>query len=767
MKRLNSQFARFAAALFLIGGFAISVTIRRLEAAPRKSASSPQEMAGAVSVDPDNIGGVVTSANGPEAGVWVIAETLDFQTKMRKIVVTDDRGRFLLPALPKAKYKVWVRGYGLVDSLPTEATIGQTLSLKAVLAPNPQVAAQYFPPNYWLSMLDIPAKDQFPMRFPGGGDKVIHNQGEWIDVVKTGCQTCHQMGDKITREMPKNLGTFPDTKAAWERRILSSQVGGNMLSRLNTIPHDRAIAMFADWTDRITAGEVPPTPPRPAGMERNVVLTLWDVATPKTFLHSEVSTNRWNPHVNPNGPVYNGDWSGGTLVAVDPQENTASTIPIPLPHPEQRKDMPTWSPKSLTATSPYWGDELIWDDPINPKNTQIDKAGKLWVSVENRPPEAPNYCKASAGNVYAKAWQDGQVSKMAANGYRYQDTLQKTGVRMPWESPPGWGLAVYDPKTGKFESIDLCFGQSHAVFANDKDETLYFSLRTGGLGWFKTQVWNKTHDTIKSQGWCPAVIDYNGDGKTGQFTVEGDALDPKYDRLPIVDGYGMGINPVDGSVWYTAPGPMPGRIVRAIPGANPPSTCATEVYEPPYNNPKFGNGNELHYTPRGIDVDTNGIVWTALAGSGDLASFDRRKCKVLIGPTATGQHCPDGWTMYPIPGPGFKGTDAKADWHYVNWTDRMNTFGLGVNTQVVLGTGSDSLLLFRPETKEWLTVRVPYPMGLYTRDIDGRIDDPKSGWKGRGLWASTETRVIWHAEGGKGQVPQMVHFQIRPDPLAK
>ncbi len=177
--------------------------------------------------------------------------------------------------------------------------------------------------------------------------------------------------------------------------------------------------------------------------------------------------------------------------------------------------------------------------------------------------------------------------------------------------------------------------------------------------------------------------------------------------------------------------------------------------------------NELHYTPRGVDVDSKGLVWTALAGSGDLASFDRSKCKVLKGPTATGQHCPEGWTIYPVPGPSFKGTDARADWHYLNWVDRYDTLGFGKDVQVVLGTGSDSLLIFKPETKQWLTVRVPYPMGFYTRDIDGRIDDPNTGWKGRGLWASTETRVIWHAEGGKGQVPQMVHFQLRPDPLAR
>jgi hypothetical protein len=87
--------------------------------------------------------------------------------------------------------------------------------------------------------------------------------------------------------------------------------------------------------------------------------------------------------------------------------------------------------------------------------------------------------------------------------------------------------------------------------------------------------------------------------------------------------------------------------------------------------------------------------------------------------------------------------------------------------QVVTGTGSDSLRIFDPVKKTWADLRVPYPMGFYTRGVDGRIDDPKTGWKGRGLWASNESRVIWHTEGGKGTTSQVVHFQIRPDPLAK
>jgi hypothetical protein len=744
------------------------LAIARTDARPQ----SAQATASGVIVGPDNIGGVVSSPKGPEAGVWVIAESTDFQTRLRKIVVTDDLGRFLLPELPKASYKVWVRGYGLVDSAPVQAAPGKTLALKAKLAPSPQAAAQIYPPNYWMSLLKIPPKSAFPMAAPGtnsvlyGINGVIPTQAHWIDLVKSGCQPCHQMGTKITREMPRNLGAFPSVTEAWKRRVMSGQVGGEMANTMQQFGDDRGITMFADWTERITAGEVPPAPPRPQGIERNVVLTLWDLGGPKSFFHGMVSTNKWNPRVNENGPAYEADWEGGMLTLVDPQENTASTIKLPLRNEADRKFMPTWSPQTVTAPSPYWGNEIVWkDDAVNPANTQMDSKGRLWINMQNRKPEAPDYCKASSGNVFAKTWESGNPMNQVIQRIDL-DLRQSAGRTLkPWENPPGWGVDIYDPKTLKIEAVDLCFGQSHAALANDKDETIYFSLRRGGLGWLKTRVWDETHDAAKAQGWCAPVIDYNGDGKTGPFTMLNEPPDPKLDRIGTPDGYGISVNPVDGSVWYAGPFPPPGRIVRAIPGPNPPSTCATEVYEPPFNNPKLPG--ELHYGPHGIDVDTNGIVWTALAGSGELASFDRRKCKVLNGPTATGQQCPEGWTIYPVPGPMFKGTDAHTDWHYLNWVDRYNTLGLGNNVSVVLGTSSDSLRIFNPATKEWFTFRVPYPMGFYTRDLDGRIDDPKTGWKGRGLWASTETRVIWHAEGGKGQVPQMVHFQLRPDPLAR
>src|SRR5580658_5206400 len=117
------------------------------------AASAPlmaQQAAGAaVHVGANDLGGVVTGAAGPEAGVWVIAETRDLPTRYAKIVVTDDQGRYVVPDLPKAKYQVWVRGYGLVDSPKVDAEPGKQLDLKAVTAPDAAAAAQYYPAIYW------------------------------------------------------------------------------------------------------------------------------------------------------------------------------------------------------------------------------------------------------------------------------------------------------------------------------------------------------------------------------------------------------------------------------------------------------------------------------------------------------------------------------------------------------------------------------------------------------------------------------------------
>src|SRR6202521_1748828 len=197
-----------------------------------------------------DLGGVVSSPSGAEAGVWVIAETADLPTKFVKIVVTDDLGRYLVPDLPKANYSVWARGYGLVDSPKAKATPGQTVNLKAVAAPDKKSAAEYYPALYWFSLLQVPPKSDFPGTGSTGNGIAsnIKSQGQWIrEIVNTdGCTGCHQMGDKATREIPKSiLSHSADTRAAWDRRIQSGQAGAGMAARFTQVGSKRAAAMYA------------------------------------------------------------------------------------------------------------------------------------------------------------------------------------------------------------------------------------------------------------------------------------------------------------------------------------------------------------------------------------------------------------------------------------------------------------------------------------------------------------------------------------------
>ncbi|HET6781867.1 MAG TPA: carboxypeptidase regulatory-like domain-containing protein, partial [bacterium] len=210
---------------------------------------------------------------------------------------------------------------------------------------------------------------------------------------------------------------------------------------------------------------------------------------------------------------------------------------------------------------------------------------------------------------------------------------------------------------------------------------------------------------------------------------------------------------------------VPGTIVRLIPGSNPPDTMLTEVYEPPFNLPGY---TQKAYNPKGIDADRNGVIWVSFASSGHLASFDRRKCTgPLNGPTATGQHCPEGWTFYTEPLPQLQGvTDpGSVEASYYTWVDQFDTFGLGANVPINTGNLSEGLLILKDG--QWVILRVPYPLGFFTKWLDGRIDDPNAGWKGRGLWATVSTRAPFHMEGGRGTTSKVLKFQLRPDPLAR
>src|SRR3984893_353959 len=266
------------------------------------SGQAQQAASPAIHVGANDIGGGGTRPGGPEAGVWVIAETTELGTKMAKMVVTDDQGRYVMPDLPKANDSVWVRGYGLVDSPKVQAAPGKMLNLTAVKAPDEKAAAQYYPAIYWFAMMKIPDKSQFPGTGPSGNgiSPQMKDQGQYLDLVRTdGCVTCHQLGNKATREIPKELGEFKTGYEGWTRRIQSGQAAPPMINNIDRMGTSGTLKMFGDWTDRIAAGELPASKPqRPQGIERNVVVTVWDWSSPTAYLHDSISTDRRNPTLN-------------------------------------------------------------------------------------------------------------------------------------------------------------------------------------------------------------------------------------------------------------------------------------------------------------------------------------------------------------------------------------------------------------------------------------------------------------------------------------
>jgi hypothetical protein len=258
---------------------------------------------------------------------------------MAKIVVTDDQGRYVLPELPKAKYSVWVRGYGLVDSPKVETEPGKIVNLTAVPAPNEAAAAELYPPVYWLSMAKMPDKSEFPGTGHNGNgiNEKLSTQPQFLREFKTdGCFHCHAVGGKATRTIPEALGKFSNGYEAWTRRIQSGQASKDMVETIERFGTERGLRILGDWTDRIAKGELPASKPtRPQGAERNVVITVWDWSGPKTYLHDEVATDKRNPTVNAHGPLYGATENSTDFIPIlDPVKNVASAVKLPVRDPK-------------------------------------------------------------------------------------------------------------------------------------------------------------------------------------------------------------------------------------------------------------------------------------------------------------------------------------------------------------------------------------------------------------------------------------------------
>ena len=493
---------------------------------------------------------------------------------------------------------------------------------------------------------------------------------------------------------------------------------------------------FGDWTDRVAKGELPAAkPPRPQGVERNVVITTWEWGDPKKYLHDLISSDRRNPTVNGYGLLYGSpEYATDVLPVLDPNTNKVASFTAPVRDPEMPESLGPGhaAMEKPMAPSAYWGDEKIWDTRVNNHNSMFDGKGRLWLAATVRAPKDPDFCGKGSEHPSAKAFP---LTRSARQ------------------------IAMLDPTTMKYTFVDTCFGTHHLQFGYDKNDTLWTSGGGPVVGWINTKLLDETGDAAKAQGWTALVLDTNGNGKRDDYVEPDQPVDPTKDKR-VTGGsgfYAVMPSPVDSSIWGTV-GVFGGRaaVVRLDPGSNPPTTALSEIYNVP--KPYFGI--------RGGDIDSKGVVWVSL-GSGHLGSFDRSKCKgPLNGPTATGDHCPEGWSVYQYPGPGFDGIgENSAEASYYTWVDQHNTLGLGEDVPISTGNLNDGLIAFKDG--KMIVLRLPYPLSFYAKGLDGRIDDPNAGWKGRGLWTTSGDRTPWLKEGGKGTKPLAIHVQLRPDPLAK
>jgi streptogramin lyase len=659
----------------------------------------------------DFISGKVMNADGsPEAGVWVIAETEDLPTEYRKLVVSDADGRFLLPEMPSAEYKIWVRGYGLADSERIKARVGDEISLTVHPAENARQAAHIYPASYWLSMLEAP-----PVNELRKAEYAYSSQPAWLSQFNLNCNLCHQTGSAATRFPVQSLYDYGLKKA------------GAMNDIAQELNRELLLDVLDSFAKKIAAEETPSeAPPRPQGIERNFVITQWAWGERYTYAHDEIATDKRNPYLYPNQPVYGVDIGNDHLLILDPIKHTADKVKLPAGKNAKRWCENTYKPLGSHQVLPFNAKMLGcpepgvvtphipgYVNPVNPHNPMLDDSGKVWMTMQIRREwgeDLPEFCTRSP---------------VIANNPHHRQ------------------LGYYDTKTGEIVPVDTCYSTHHLQF--DTNGVLWTSGDTHVIGWLDTKKFSPDDpETLEAaMGWSEGKIDTDGDG-TGEKTVVGFR-------------YGVIPNPADGSVWMAMPAGMlsstpgePGYILRYD-----PATDNHEAYTPPV--PGLG--------PRGIDVDTKGIVWTALGGSGHLARFDRSRCKRTWGP---GDQCPEGWTLWKTPGPQFKSVQAidgggSIDMHYYLWVDQFDTLGMGRDTVIVNGTVSDSLIAFNQETKTFTVIRIPYPLNTFTRGLDGRIDDPDAGWKGRGVWFTNGLDPVVHSEIPKSYVGKV---QLRPNPLA-
>ena len=528
------------------------------------------------------------------------------------------------------------------------------------------------------------------------------------------CIGCHQLGQEATRTIPAQFGKFKSGAEAWMRRISSGQSGEMMTNRIAGQFGGAPYKYFGDWTDRVAKGELPKNkPPRPTGVERNLVVTTWDWSTPDKYLHDLISSDRRNPTVNANGPLYGSpEYATDNMPILDPKTNTVSFFKMPVADPGMPVSLGPGHAGAVKPTAPsaYWGDEILWDTKANKHNAMFDGKGRVWLAATVRGMDNPAWCKKGS------------------------EQPVRQGVPDREEPAPGGGARSEDQ--GVQVHRHLLRHPSSAVRLRRRQHAVDVAAPARWPAGSTPRCSTRPATRRRRSGWFPFVLDTNGNGKLDEF---GDKPEEGKDTRfnPGSGPYAVMPHPTDGSIWYTS-GVFGGtRRASCASIRRPSSASSTQL-------PKEAIGL------RGGDIGKDGVLYGS-GSAGHLIAFDRRKCKApLNGPNATGNHCPEGFTLTKYPGPGFDDVpNSSAEASYYTWVDHHNAVGLGDNIPISTANLQDGFVAL--VNGKMILMRVPYPMGYYAKGLDARIDDPNAGWKGRGLWSASGDRTPWLNELRQGR----------------
>ena len=362
------------------------------------------------------------------------------------------------------------------------------------------------------------------------------------------------------------------------------------------------------------------------------MITQWGWGDLYAYAHDQIATDKRDPTLYPDGKIWGVDLGNDRLLSVNPTTNEADELHVPTvggfatPWGKQVNGFKSLGDPAPGGTTAH---PDAYDNPANPHNPMMDDTGKVWITTQirsNATDQAPAFCNADP---------------VIADNFHHRQ------------------LGYYDTKTKAFQLIDTCYGTHHLQF--DENGRLWTSGDSFVLGWFDPEVFDPAR---------PETLEKARAGQRMKVNSDGDGV-----KDTPTPGFNYGIipNPVNDTVWTGRLSGGRGDILRYD-----PATDEFEVYKPPA--PGYG--------PRGVNVDTKGIIWTGLGGSGHLAKFDRSKCKQTWG---TGDQCPEGWD--PLPQPRAQDPDrargrrsvTNADFHYYLWDQHeFNTLGQWARSTVVL-----------------------------------------------------------------------------------